>query len=111
MFQSLWDTLADVFTPLTRFYCSVYTTDVEWSLIYVGSADDKSKDQVLESVEVGESCSPLCPVLIEVTNILTQWLGPISNGTSTFMLEAPAPDMNRIPRDEMFGITILLYAS
>ena len=49
--------------------------DLEWTVTYVGSAEDPTKDQVLEEVSVG----------------------PVPLGTSKFVLEAPAPDFAAIP--------------
>lgn len=57
-----------------------------WRLIYVGCADDKSKDQELESVE----------------------LGPLKRGSLKFTFEADAPDFNLIDPDDIWGSTVIL---
>ena len=49
--------------------------DLEWRLVYVGSADSSKHDQLLDTVNVG----------------------PIEVGQSKFVFEAPAPDMSKIP--------------
>uniref|UniRef100_A0A7S3JUA3 Histone chaperone n=1 Tax=Aureoumbra lagunensis TaxID=44058 RepID=A0A7S3JUA3_9STRA len=59
--------------------------DLEWSVIYVGSASDESKDQKLEEVSVG----------------------PVPIGTSKFVLEAPAPNWEMIPEIDRLGVTVL----
>ena len=59
--------------------------DLEWRIVYVGSAGDEEQDQVLEEVMVG----------------------PVPLGTSKFVLEAPAPDWARIPRVDRLGVTVL----
>jgi hypothetical protein len=52
----------------------------------VGSADSSSHDQQLTSVMVG----------------------PIPRGEMGFVLEAPAPQLSRIPAHELVGVTVLL---
>lgn len=48
--------------------------DLEWKVIYVGSANDETQDQVLDSALVG----------------------PVQPGNFKFRMEAPAPDHNRL---------------
>mmetsp|Transcript_3863 Transcript_3863/g.15340 ORF Transcript_3863/g.15340 Transcript_3863/m.15340 type:complete len:255 (-) Transcript_3863:327-1091(-) len=59
--------------------------DLEWKIVYVGSAGDESKDQTLEEVMVG----------------------PVPVGTSKFVLEAPAPAWDAIPQADRLGVTVL----
>ena len=82
-------------TPiLTPFHFTVYFTcsqilkqDIEWSVIYVGNAEDENYDQLLDVVEVG----------------------PISHlGDYQFELEVPAPNFHLIPKEEHLGITCIL---
>lgn len=40
-------------TALLSFFCLNVHADLEWKLIYVGSAEDDTYDQLLESVFVG----------------------------------------------------------
>ena len=56
---------------------------MEWKVVYVGSAENSSFDQVLD-----ESVFGLVPV-----------------GTHKFILETDAPDPNLIPRGDILGIT------
>lgn len=62
------------------------TLPLHWRLIYVGSADDKSKDQEIESVE----------------------LGPLKRGSLKFTFEADPPDFSKIDSDDIWGTTVLL---
>lgn len=63
--------------------------DVEWRVIYVGSAYDPSKDQTLESVVVG----------------------PIQQGIHSFTLDVPAPNPAIIPEDDLIGATVVLLTA
>ncbi|KAJ8544833.1 hypothetical protein K7X08_017416 [Anisodus acutangulus] len=60
--------------------------DLEWKLIYVGSAEDETYDQLLESV----------------------FVGPVNVGTYRFVLQADPPDPARIRAEDIIGVTVLL---
>jgi histone chaperone ASF1 len=60
--------------------------ELEWKMIYVGSAEDEKHDQELECVLVG----------------------PVSLGQNKFTFEAAAPDPNKIPKSDLVGVTVLL---
>ncbi|CAA7055637.1 unnamed protein product [Microthlaspi erraticum] len=60
--------------------------DLEWKLIYVGSAEDESSDQLLESVLVG----------------------PVNVGNYRFVLQADSPDPSKIREQDIIGVTVLL---
>ncbi|GKB58204.1 probable histone chaperone ASF1A [Tanacetum coccineum] len=60
--------------------------DLEWKLTYVGSAEDETYDQVLESVLVG----------------------PINVGNYRFIFEADPPDAVKIRDEDIIGVTVLL---
>jgi len=60
--------------------------DLEWKVLYVGSAHDTSKDQTLDEILVG----------------------PIPVGVNKFVLQADAPDPNQLPADEILGVTVVL---
>mmetsp|Transcript_33058 Transcript_33058/g.65457 ORF Transcript_33058/g.65457 Transcript_33058/m.65457 type:complete len:225 (-) Transcript_33058:63-737(-) len=60
--------------------------DIEWKVVYVGSAEDPSKDQVLEEVCVG----------------------PVPVGLNRFVLEAPPPDPSLVAGGEVLGVTVAL---
>ena len=60
--------------------------DLEWKVIYVGSAEDSNADQVLEEVMVG----------------------PVPVGINKFVLQALAPDHSQIPQEDLIGVTVVL---
>ena len=64
----------------------IFTIDLEWKVLYVGSAHDASKDQVLDEILVG----------------------PIPVGVNKFVLQADAPDPQQLPPDEILGVTVVL---
>ncbi|XP_057967656.1 probable histone chaperone ASF1A [Malania oleifera] len=60
--------------------------DLEWKLIYVGSAEDETYDQLLESVLVG----------------------PVNIGNYRFVLQADPPDPSKILEEDIIGVTVLM---
>lgn len=60
--------------------------DLEWKIIYVGSSDNDKYDQVLDSI----------------------FVGPVPQGVSRFIFQAPAPDPSKIPNSEIIGVTVCL---
>ncbi|MFH4976380.1 hypothetical protein AB6A40_003089 [Gnathostoma spinigerum] len=60
--------------------------DLDWELVYVGSSESESYDQVLDSVLVG----------------------PVIEGRHKFLFEADGPDPSKIPQSEIVGMTVLL---
>ncbi|KAM0747799.1 anti-silencing protein [Meredithblackwellia eburnea MCA 4105] len=60
--------------------------DLEWKLIYVGSAESESFDQELDTCMVG----------------------PVPVGVNSFEFEAAPPLPSRIPSSELLGVTVIL---
>lgn len=60
--------------------------DLEWKMIYVGSAESEAHDQVLDSVLVG----------------------PVFAGNYKFTFEGNPPDLIKLPSDDVVGVTIVL---
>lgn len=60
--------------------------DLEWKLVYVGSAENESYDQMLDSVLVG----------------------PIPVGINKFVFQADPPDPSSIPTEDLLGVTVCL---
>lgn len=60
--------------------------DLEWKLTYVGSAEDETYDQMLESVLVG----------------------PVNVGNYRFVFQADPPDPSKIRDEDIIGVTVLL---
>ncbi|OMJ21861.1 Histone chaperone ASF1 [Smittium culicis] len=63
-----------------------YFTDLEFKLIYVGSADDENLDQELDSILVG----------------------PVPVGVNQFTFDTDPPDVSKIPEDDILGVTVVL---
>ncbi|XP_010279443.1 PREDICTED: probable histone chaperone ASF1A, partial [Nelumbo nucifera] len=59
---------------------------LEWKLVYVGSAEDETYDQLLESVLVG----------------------PVNVGNYRFVFQADPPDPSKIREEDIIGVTVLL---
>lgn len=60
--------------------------DLEWKMIYVGSAESEQYDQEIESVLVG----------------------PVEIGVNRFVFQGDPPDPSRIPPDDLMGVTVVL---
>lgn len=60
--------------------------DLEWKIIYVGSASSESYDQTLDSVLVG----------------------PVPAGKHKFVFQADAPNTGAIPPEDAVGVTVVL---
>ncbi|KAJ1718327.1 Histone chaperone asf1, partial [Coemansia biformis] len=65
---------------------SALEDDLEFKLIYVGSANTKTLDQELDSLLVG----------------------PVPVGINKFLFEADAPVPSKIPEQDLMGVTIIL---
>ncbi|KAJ2721356.1 Histone chaperone asf1 [Coemansia sp. Benny D115] len=62
--------------------------DLEFKLIYVSSADNTSLDQELDSLLVG----------------------PVPIGVNKFVFEADAPKPEKIPKEDVTGVTVILLS-
>lgn len=60
--------------------------DLEWKITYVGSAEDESRDQVLEEVLVG----------------------PVPVGTNKFVFQSEPANPDLIPEEDKIGVTVVL---
>ncbi|XP_064386483.1 histone chaperone asf1-like [Halichondria panicea] len=60
--------------------------DLEWKIIYVGSASSETCDQTLDSV----------------------FVGPIPAGVHKFVFQADAPNTEKLPSDDVVGVTVVL---
>ncbi len=60
--------------------------DLEWKVVYVGSAEDSKRDQNLEEVMVG----------------------PVAAGLHRFVLQAEAPNTQMIKNSDLIGVTVVL---
>ena len=69
-----------------QYLTTVLLIDLEWKVVYVGNAEDENGDQVLEEVMVG----------------------PVPIGVNRFVLQASAPDANKIRNEDLIGVTVIL---
>lgn len=60
--------------------------DLDWKLIYVGSAEDDKHDQVLDSVQVG----------------------PLQPGFMKFQFQVDPPNVEKIPPQDLLEVTVIL---
>lgn len=60
--------------------------DLEWKIIYVGSAESEDYDQVLDAV----------------------YVGPVPEGRHMFVFQADPPDHTKIPVADAVGVTVVL---
>jgi histone chaperone ASF1 len=60
--------------------------DLEWKVLYVGSAQDASRDQILDEILVG----------------------PVPVGVNKFVLQADAPDPSQLAQEDLLGVTVVL---
>jgi len=60
--------------------------DLEWKMIYVGSAESEEHDQVLDTI----------------------YVGPVPEGRHIFVFQADPPDVTRIPEQDAVGVTVVL---
>jgi len=60
--------------------------DLEWKVVYVGSAENSTHDQILDEILVG----------------------PVPVGVNKFILQADAPDPSTIPSTDILGVTVIL---
>ncbi len=60
--------------------------DLEWKVVYVGSAKSSSHDQILDEILVG----------------------PVPQGVNKFILQADPPDASSIPENDILGVTVIL---
>lgn len=61
--------------------------EIEWKMIYIGSAEDKKYDQILETIEID---------------------GPFHLGSMKFEFAGEAPDISKIPESEVLGVTAII---
>ena len=66
---------------------SELTKEIEWKMIYIGSAADKKYDQILETIEID---------------------GPFQLGSMKFEFNGEAPDITKIPENEILGVTAII---
>ena len=66
---------------------SQLTKEIEWKMIYIGSAEDTKYDQILETIEID---------------------GPFHLGSMKFEFTGEPPDIKQIPESEVLGVTAVI---
>jgi len=92
--------------------------DLEWKIVYVGSADTTQYDQELDSVLVGPGmrCLQNAPKLTQYISSywveqihLSGWLKIRVNVTILIIcIQANPPDPAKIPTGDLLGVTVIL---
>jgi histone chaperone ASF1 len=62
--------------------------DLEWKLVFVGSARTNEHDQVLDSIDIG----------------------PLSPSTVKFIFDAPAPNLQLVPAEDRFEVAVIYFS-
>lgn len=73
-------------SPVVTLFFFFPAVDLEWKLIFVGSAESERFDQVLDSV----------------------FVGPVVPGQYRFVFQTDPPDYAKVPADDIVGVTVLL---
>ncbi|SGZ04793.1 BQ5605_C032g11089 [Microbotryum silenes-dioicae] len=91
--------------------------DLEWKLIYVGSAESESFDQELDTcmvgpVPVGVNSFEFEPLHSIASQVCVKAIGACVHHLSLFIsahhLQAAAPSPSRIPPSDLIGVTVIL---
>ena len=78
--------MQNVLIPQQTISFQLSFTDLEWKVVYVGSAKSTSHDQVLDEILVG----------------------PVPVGINKFILQAEPPNASSIPDNDILGVTVIL---
>ncbi|SAL95771.1 hypothetical protein [Absidia glauca] len=82
--------------------------DLEWRMIYVGSAENPQEDQVLDSIMVGPVPVGVNSFVFSVSDTLTI---NEAHGTDLFLSwQAPAPKLNLLPQSDLLEVTVVLLS-
>ena len=101
--------------PISR-RCARAHTDLEWKIVYIGSAESEDYDQVLDDILVG-------PVTVGTKKFVFQVSASRARANfSRFLVvfanlftlariarhQAPPPDVSKLPEGELLGVTVVL---
>lgn len=75
-------------------------TDLEWKIIYVGSAEDDRYDQVLDSIMVGPIPVGINKFVFQVNSTLLYFY--------FYILQTESPNPSLIPETDLVGVTVVL---
>lgn len=81
-------------SPLNNGAMSVLCEDLEWKVVYVGSAEDEKHDQTLDTIMVG-------PIPVGINKFVFQVLLVLPS-------QADPPSWSKIPVHDIVGVTVVL---
>ena len=91
--------------------------DLEWKIIYVGSAESEEFDQILDTVYVSRisthehlySYSQFVELIIMRLMLIRDFqVGPVPEGRHKFVFTADPPNPQKIPISDVVGVTVIL---
>jgi hypothetical protein len=102
---------AQTLHPHARATCAnISLADLEWKIIYVGSAASSDCDQELDCVLVGPVPIGTSKFVLSVRNYNAIYVagGAREGYLRSTDLQTPPPDHGRIPEDDILGATVVL---
>ena len=92
--------------------------DLEWKIIYVGSAESEEFDQILDTVYVSNisahehlysySYRVFALIIMRFMSIRDFQVGPVPEGRHKFVFTADPPNPQKIPISDVVGVTVIL---
>ena len=92
--------------------------DLEWKIIYVGSAESEEFDQILDTVYVSRisthehlyaySHKFVELIIMRFMLIRDFQVGPVPEGRHKFVFTADPPNPQKIPISDVVGVTVIL---
>ena len=87
--------------------------DLEWKIIYVGSAESEEFDQILDTVYVSristhEHLYSYKLIIMRLMLIRDFQVGPVPEGRHKFVFTADPPNPQKIPISDVVGVTVIL---
>ena len=93
--------------------------DLEWKIIYVGSAESEEFDQILDTVYVSNisahehlysyySHRVFALIIMRFMLIRDFQVGPVPEGRHKFVFTADPPNPQKIPISDVVGVTVIL---
>ena len=89
--------------------------DLEWKIIYVGSAESEEFDQILDTVYVSNISAHehlyyrgFALIIMPFMLIRDFQVGPVPEGRHKFVFTADPPNPQKIPISDVVGVTVIL---
>ena len=87
-----------------------FYVDLEWQIVYVGSASSEAHDQTLDSVLVGPVPAGRHRFVFQVRgslNVTCVWMYYVHTHTHTHT-QANSPNPDKLPSEDVVGVTVVL---